>query len=307
MGQSPSGETTTWVGVTSRHSSKAPCARFGVFSHRTFCSGTGRRTGGALCPPCAFLVTNIHPWLGPSYGRCLVPALGLARADTLSHSQSGRHKARPLQGLLTTNVLARNEPLYGRCLVPALGLARADTLSHSQSGRHKARPLQGLLATNVLARNEPSYGRCLVPALGLSRHEHPSVARAVVRAVPCARPGPCSRRQLQGFLAIQATRANSRRMVVGSRSIALKSALAGASGVDRRCSQSRRVPMGRSKASANSTWVKPRRCLRTFTRDTRRIAAKAFGVSGAASGSPDANAWTSASDILSRRAQSLSP
>ena len=149
MGQSPSGETTTWVGVTSRHSSKAPCARFGVFSHRTFCSGTGRRTGGALCPPCAFLVTNIHPWLGPSYGRCLVPALGLARADTLSHSQSGRHKARPLQGLL---------------------------------------------ATNVLARNEPSYGRCLVPALGLSRHEHPSVARAVVRAVPCARPRPFSSR-----------------------------------------------------------------------------------------------------------------
>jgi len=194
VGQSPSGETTTWVGVTSRHSSKAPCARFGVFSHRTFCSGTGRRTGGALCPPCAFLVTNIHPWLGPSYGRCLVPALGLARADTLSHSQSGRHKARPLQGLLTTNVLARNEPLYGRCLVPALGLARADTLSHSQSGRHKARPLQGLLATNVLARNEPSYGRCLVPALGLSRHEHPSVARAVVRAVPCARPRPFSSR-----------------------------------------------------------------------------------------------------------------
>src|ERR1700681_1940934 len=51
----------------------------------------------------------------------------------------------------------------------------------------------------------------------------------------------------------------------------------------------------------------PRRCRRTFTRDTRRILTSCSGVSGWASGSDSAAATTSSSDIALSRAQSVSP
>jgi hypothetical protein len=63
------------------------------------------------------------------------------------------------------------------------------------------------------------------------------------------------------------------RIVSGSRSMARSSALAGASGVLRRCSQSRRVATGNPNASANSTCVIPSRCRNAFTGETRRILA----------------------------------
>lgn len=58
---------------------------------------------------------------------------------------------------------------------------------------------------------------------------------------------------------------------------------AGASGTQRFCSQSRKVLIGRPKASAN------------WTRDTRRILANSSGLSGCASGSARAAASTSSS------------
>src|SRR5882757_6705428 len=51
----------------------------------------------------------------------------------------------------------------------------------------------------------------------------------------------------------------------------------------------------------------PRRCRRTFTRDTRRILASCSGPSGWASGSESAAATTSSSVIALSRAQSVSP
>src|ERR1700676_1026942 len=51
----------------------------------------------------------------------------------------------------------------------------------------------------------------------------------------------------------------------------------------------------------------PRRCRRTFTRDTRRILASCSGLSGWASGSDSAAATTSSSVIALSRAQSVSP
>jgi hypothetical protein len=99
--------------------------------------------------------------------------------------------------------------------------------------------------------------------------------------------------------------ASNRRMTSGPRSMANNSARAGASGVLRCCSQSRKVVMGRWNASANSTWVIPRRCRSTFTRDTRRILASCSRVRGCASGSDSAEAVTSSSVIASIRAQSV--
>ena len=101
--------------------------------------------------------------------------------------------------------------------------------------------------------------------------------------------------------------ASNRRMSSGSRSIANNNARAGASGVLRCCSQSRKVVMGRWKAPANSACVIPRRCRSTLTRDTRRILASCSGVRGCASGSDSAAATTSSSVMASRRAQSVSP
>ena len=89
--------------------------------------------------------------------------------------------------------------------------------------------------------------------------------------------------------------------------MANSNARAGASGVLRRCSQSRKVVMGRWKASANSAWVIPRRCRRTLTRDTRRILASCSGLRGCASGSDKAAVMTSSSVRASSRAQSVSP
>src|ERR1700730_4026157 len=51
----------------------------------------------------------------------------------------------------------------------------------------------------------------------------------------------------------------------------------------------------------------PRRCRRTFTRDTRRILANCSEVSGWASGSDSAAATTASSVIASSRAQSVLP
>ena len=74
-----------------------PCARPGLLSLRAFCSGTDRRTGGALCPPWASLATNVLLRNRPSYGRCLVPALGFSRPDKSSQSPLW-----PAQGTATT-------------------------------------------------------------------------------------------------------------------------------------------------------------------------------------------------------------
>src|SRR5436305_4305152 len=84
-------------------------------------------------------------------------------------------------------------------------------------------------------------------------------------------------------------------------------ALAGASGVLRRCSQSRSVLMGNLKASANSTCVMPSCCRSAFTGETLRIVASSSGRRGWASGSDNAAASTSSSVIASTRAQSVSP
>ncbi len=91
-------------------------------------------------------------------------------------------------------------------------------------------------------------------------------------------------------------------MTSGSRSMANNNARAGASGVLRYCSQSRKVVIGKWKASANSACVIPRRCRSTLTRDTRRILASCSGVRGCASGSDSAAATTSSSVIASSRA-----
>src|SRR6185295_13211728 len=84
-------------------------------------------------------------------------------------------------------------------------------------------------------------------------------------------------------------------------------ARAGASGVLRCCSQSRRVLTGSPKASANSTWVMPSRCRSAFTGEIRRIFANVSGSSGWASGSERAAASTSSSVSALTRAQSVSP
>ena len=93
----------------------------------------------------------------------------------------------------------------------------------------------------------------------------------------------------------------------GSRSIANSSARAGASGTDRRCSQSRSVVSGRWNASANSRCVRPMRSRNALTREMRRILETCALVRGAASGSARAALRTSESDIASRRFQSVSP
>jgi hypothetical protein len=82
-------------------------------------------------------------------------------------------------------------------------------------------------------------------------------------------------------------------MTSGSRSMANSNARAGASGVLRRCSQSRNVVMGKWKASANCACVIPRRCRSDLTRDTRRILASCSAVRGCASGSASAAAMSS--------------
>jgi hypothetical protein len=93
----------------------------------------------------------------------------------------------------------------------------------------------------------------------------------------------------------------------GSRSIANSSARAGASGTDRRCSQSRSVVSGRRNASANSRCVRPIRSRNALTREMRRIPESCALVRGAASGSARAALRTSESDIASRRFQSVAP
>lgn len=93
----------------------------------------------------------------------------------------------------------------------------------------------------------------------------------------------------------------------GSRSIANSSARAGASGTDRRCSQSRSVVSGRWNASANSRCVRPIRWRSALTREMRRILEICALVKGAASGSARAALRTSESDIEFRRFQSVAP
>ena len=100
--------------------------------------------------------------------------------------------------------------------------------------------------------------------------------------------------------------ASNRRMSSESRSTANNNARAGASGVLRCCSQSRKVVMGRWNASANSTWVIPRRCRSTLTRGSRRIFGSSSGMSGFASGSDSAAATTCISRDVKTR-QSVSP
>src|SRR5580698_7722712 len=89
--------------------------------------------------------------------------------------------------------------------------------------------------------------------------------------------------------------------------MASNNARAGASGVLRRCSQSRKVVIGRWKALANSACVIASRCRNTLTRDTRRIVASCSGVSGSASRSDCAAVKISSLVIASSRAQSVSP
>lgn len=57
-----------------------------------------------------------------------------------------------------------------------------------------------------------------------------------------------------------------------SDSIARNNARADASGVLRRCSQARKLPMGSPKASANSTWGMPSHCRNAFTGEMGRAA-----------------------------------
>jgi len=151
-----------------------PVARREVSSLRASRRRTGRRTGGALCPPAASLATSVLLRNRPSYGRCLVPALGFSRYERSAPEQT----------------VVRAVP----CARPGLLSLRAFCSGTDRRTGGALCPPWASLATSVLLRNRPSYGRCLVPALGFSRYERSAPERAVVRAVPCARPGLLSSR-----------------------------------------------------------------------------------------------------------------
>ena len=79
--------------------------------------------------------------------------------------------------------------------------------------------------------------------------------------------------------------ASAFRTALGFRAITFRYVLAAWSGSTRPCSQSRSVPIGMQKRSANASWLRPKACRMTFALGVRCSRLKSPFVSGCASGS----------------------
>src|SRR5712691_8394800 len=99
----------------------------------------------------------------------------------------------------------------------------------------------------VPAQADLAQGAARPPAVDPDQAAHDGADRQVLRprAAPADRAERCAPRGLRRYAAYAVVSASSQRMTSGSRSIASNRARAGASGVLRCCSQSRKVVIGR--------------------------------------------------------------